>query len=491
MGAKHLISCRTRSVNTTCLYVRTSERMVSAWNILAARNPYVVIVVACALLTGPLIFCRGYNSDEGLAVSIARTAMEDGEWLVPHVFNLRWVERPTLLSWIIAAISAPFGCVNQITARLPIALFLLFGCLLIYWLLRKVAVGVPAALFGVALFLACPLVLRSSVLITADLPLAVLLFFAFYLWWGGNETGSVNLGRWFAIGVVLAFAGLLKGPQPIAYFALGVGLYVLGARLWRHIPGLILAGLICALPLAAWYAAIYTPGDEGNWAAFMRVRSIVVLPGPLIASLKTSVEALPAVLAAAGFVIVRGFHDQNSVRFGFAPALACYAFTAAIVVVFWPGGSLPRYFLPMVLPLAVFGGLGYELSSAQRPQIVAPVMLLTAALLVYGLAYSFVSPFLPLRYRHAQLDAARIIALVRTAPGPLYRTGDTALNVLPYVPGRIFIATPDELAAAAGPAWMVLPNDQAHALLARRPEKLHAVMPLGDAEQWQVLRLDR
>ena len=161
-----------------------AERIVAAWNSLATRyNPYAAIAVACALLAGPLIFFRGYNSDEGLAVTIARTAVEDGEWLVPHVFNMRWIERPTLLSWIIAAISEPFGGVSQITARLPIALFLLFGCVLIYLLLRKVAASVPAALFGVALFLACPLVIRSYVMITADLPLAVLLFFAFYLWW--------------------------------------------------------------------------------------------------------------------------------------------------------------------------------------------------------------------------------------------------------------------------------------------------------------------
>ena len=83
-----------------------------------------------------------------------------------------------------------------------------------------------------------------------------------------------------------------------------------------------------------------------------------------------------------------------------------------------------------------------------------------------------------------------MIALVQTAPGPIYRTGDTALNVLPYVPGRILIATPDALATVPGPAWMVLPNDQADALLARRANKLHIVMPLGDAEQWRVLRVD-
>src|SRR5208282_1442148 len=228
-----------------------AQRIVVAWTAIGTRwHPVAVIVVAWAVLAVPLVFFRGFNSDEGLAVSIARTAIEDGNWLVPHFFNVRWIERPTLLSWIIAAISEPFGHVSQIAARLPIALFLLVGCLLIYFLLRKVGAGIAAALFGAALFLACPLVMRAYVMITADLPLAVLLFLAFVLWWDGTAKGSIGLGRWTAIGIVLAFAGLLKGPQPLAYFALGVGVFVLASLSWRQLPGLILAGLICAAPLA-------------------------------------------------------------------------------------------------------------------------------------------------------------------------------------------------------------------------------------------------
>ena len=470
----------------------TSLRLVGAWNALATRyNPFALIALACAVLTGPLILFRGYNSDEGLAVSIARTALEGGEWLVPYVFNMRWVERPTLLSWIIAAISAPFGHVSQITARLPVALFVLFGGVLIYLLLRRVAASIPAALFGVALFLACPLVIRSSVLVTADLPLAVTLFFAFYLWWSGNEEGSISVGRWLVIGVVLALAGLFKGPQPIAYFALGVGFYSLASRSWRQFPGLILAGLICIIPLAYWYAAIYTPGDEGNWAAFMRVRPVAILPGPIVASLRTLSEIFPAALAAAAFFVGRAMRGRDHARPEFVAALSCYAFIAAIAVLFWPGGSLPRYFLPMVLPLCVFGGLGYDLFGEKRPQVIAPIMVITAALLLYATIYALASPFLPLRYRQAWSDAERITAAMQDAPGTLYRTGDTGLNVLPYVPGKILIATPDELASVEGPAWMLLPKDEASALVARRSDKLHVVMPLGDVGQWRLLRLDR
>jgi 4-amino-4-deoxy-L-arabinose transferase-like glycosyltransferase len=475
--------------------VAIAQRIVVAWTAIGTRwHPVAVIVIAWTVLALPLVFFRGYNSDEGLAVSIARTAVEDGEWLVPNMFNVRAIERPTLLSWIIAAISEPFGHVSQIAARLPIALFLLVGCLLIYFLLRKVGAGVVAALFGAALFLACPLVMRAYVMITADLPLAVLLFLAFVLWWDGaakgSIKGSIGLSRWIAIGVVLALAGLLKGPQPIAYFALGVGVFVLGSRSWRQLPGLVLAGLICAVPLALWYAAIYRPGDEGIWAAFMRVRPNLIFSGPLQASVRLWSETLPAALAAAVYLIARWFNGRDRAPAGFVAALACYAFIAPIFILFWPGGSAPRYYFPMVPALCVFGGLAYDMLAARRPQIVAPLLLLTAGLLIYALGYAVASPLLPMRFRPTQIEAARITQLVQAAPGPIYRTGDTALNLLPYVPGRILNATLEQLGTVPGPAWMVLPADEAAALLARRPDKLHAVMPLGEVQQWRLLRLD-
>ena len=218
--------------------VAIAQRIVGAWDALGTRwSPVAVIIVAWAVLSVPLVFFRGYNSDEGLTVSIARTALENGDWLNQYTFNVRWVDSPRLQAWIIAAISAPFGNVSQITARLPSVLFLLCGCLLIYVLLRKVGAGVAAALFGTALFLACPLVMRGYVMITADLPLAVLLFLAFVLWWSGCAKGSVSAalaghrpragGCWTAEGAAAhrlfrARGRRLRARQPLLEAASGV-----------------------------------------------------------------------------------------------------------------------------------------------------------------------------------------------------------------------------------------------------------------------------
>jgi 4-amino-4-deoxy-L-arabinose transferase-like glycosyltransferase len=468
-----------------------AQDIVASWNLACTRwNPIIVIAALWAAVALPLVWLFGFHSDEGLAVSIARTAVEDGHWLTPYMFDIRVVERPTLLSWIIAGVSEPFGHVSQVSARLPVALFLLLGCLLIYSLLRKLAASVPASLLGTAAFLACPLVMRSYVMVTADMPLAVLLFLAFVLWWDGFASGRISVTRWICLGIVLLLAGMMKGPQPIAYFALGVGLFVLISRQWRQLPGLVLAGAICAIPLAAWYAYVYVPGDEGSWANFTRVHPAVQLAGPIEATVRTVFEYLPAVLIAAPFLFSKQTREKGSAQPAFPLALACYAFTASVVILFWPGGSTARYYFPMVLPLCVFGGLAYDVVSKQRPLLAAANLTVTAVLIIYALVYALVAaPLLPMKFRATEIDAARITPAIQAAPAPVYRIGVAGLNLLPYVPGRILSTTPSELETVPGPAWIIVSSDEAKTLLSQRPSDLRLVMAVGE-DDLQLLRLN-
>ena len=466
-------------------------RFIAWWDRFCRRsNPVALIVLTCALLSLPLVFFRGFNSDEGVAVTIARTAVEDGYWLTPHLFNVRFVERPTLLSWVIAAISAPFGNVSQLTARLPIVLSLLAGCLLIYTLLRKVSATIPAALLGVALFLACPIVVRSYVMATADLPLAVLLFSAFVLWWNGYSTGPIGFGRWISIGAVLALAGLMKGPQPIAYFALGIGVFVLGTRSWTQMAGLVLAGMICVAPMAAWYWYVYVPGDETEWAAFMRLNPGVELSGPIEAVARLLSQTASALVLAGAFLVSDRFRGAGPAPPAFVKAISSYAFVAALVILFWPGGSAGRYFYPMILPTCVLGGLAYDALATRRPRFVALLLTLTLCILGYALAYSMLSPLLPARFRVAQLDAARITDFVKAAPATIYRTGPTGINVFPYVPERVLNVAPAELQTIRGPAWLAVPVDEAEALVAQRPNQLRIVMSFGTDDEWRLVRVE-
>ena len=470
-----------------------AERLIAGWTALAKRwDPVVLIVAVSGLLVLPLVWFRGFNSDDGVALTLAQTAITDGQWLTPHMFNLRFAERPVLLSWVIALISLPFGGVTEFTARLPIILSLLGGCLLIFALLRRV-VSAPAALFGVALFLACPLVVRAYVAVTADLPLAVLLFLGFYVWWIGLAAARLTIGRWSAIGCILALAALLKGPQPVAYFFLGVGAYIAVRRSWPQLPGLILAGVICVIPVAAWYAYVYTPGDESTWALFMRLDKVrsATLPHPLRAAANVFAETLPASLLAGVYLLTGGGRRGGQTLSDFVLALACYAFVCTIALLFWPGGEAARYFFPMVLPLCVLGGLAFDSLSVRRPLFVASVLLGTLGILAYAAVYSAIaSPLLATQFRSSKIDAARIMERVRAAPAPIYRAGPAALNEFSYLPVRVATVDMRTLDALRGPAWIVAQTPEADELLAKRKGALHLVLAFGRPQQLRLLRLD-
>ena len=301
---------RLESAPPTPTQAGVAARVVAAWNALAVRfDPYAVIAIACALLTVPrMIVATGYGAKEEPAVAIANTVIAEGVWRLPYTSAWQWIDHPPLLPWIIAALSTPPGEVTQITARLPAAIALLFGSLLVYWLLRRLAAGAPAALVGVALWLACPAVIRLSVAVTWELPVTVLLFSAFCLLWRAIEAGSLRAigpARWLAIAAVLIGAALMKGPHvehPAPAFANPVDPIVrLVADAW---PALLGAVLSLAAPVRR----------EGG--AF----------GP------------PGFFAAAVF----------------------YTIAAGLFILLLPGATTPRYFLPMLPILCVFAGLGYE-----------------------------------------------------------------------------------------------------------------------------------
>ncbi|MGH7170478.1 MAG: ArnT family glycosyltransferase [Gemmataceae bacterium] len=468
-------------------------RLMALWEAFSqAANPLFIITAAWALLTVPLVFLRGYNSDEGLLVTIARGAIENGYWITPHVFNTRIIERPTGLAWIIAAFSLPFGSVSQITARLPIVLFLLGGCLLIYMLLRRVGSSLAAALLGVALFLACPLVLRAYEMTTADMPLAVLLFAAFVLWWIGCERGDISIGRWVAIGGVLALACLLKGPEPIGYFALGIGAFILWTRSWRQIPGFVLAGIICVIPTAAWYIYVFQPGDLTQWSHYMRLTSPAVLHGGIKATLGLLNDIMPLTFIAVLFPWAQRERGKASLPPNFVKAILCYAFVATVLIAVWPGGSAPRYYFPMIPALCVIGGLCYDALADKRPWLLVPGMVVMFALLAYGFVYSLVAaPLMPWQFRSTKLYGAQITKLVQAAPAPIYFTDGVGMNVFPYVPSPIVNTDMQALETVHGPAWIAVFPKDAKILMAKLPDTLHDVLTFGRYHQWRLLRLDK
>jgi hypothetical protein len=283
------------------------ERIVAAWDAFAARsNPLMVVVAASLALTVPAVMLHGAPTENGTVVSIAGIPIG--------------------------------GAGSPLIAHAPAALSVVLAALLVYWLLRRLDASVPAALFGVALLLACPLTVPAAASVSAEMPLATLVFFAFCLWWDGRR--SLSATRWLVIAGALVAALLLGDSQPTTS----------------------------------------TFVSSGAVGAFARILG----------------DALPAVLGAAAYMLARGYDvddaaDTGRARSGFMAAVACYAVASTVFVLLWPGGT-GRYYVPAVLVLCVLGGLGYDRLRERFPSVAAPILFLTAVFIVRALAYSLGVP---------------------------------------------------------------------------------------------------
>lgn len=446
-----------------------AKRVIGFWDALAGKEtaPFLIIGI-WAFVSVPPALWHGYHYVEGLTVTIAQSALTDGNWLTPHLYNLRWVERPTLLSWIIGAISLPFGHISPFVARLPIILSLLAGVFLIWDTLRRMA-SRGAAMFGALAFLASPIVIRYYVTSVADLPLAVLLFAAFLVWWNSCAMGRISLGRWTGVGCLLAIAALLKGPQPVAYFMLGILSFIALTSAWWQIPGLFLAGLLAALPTGLWYAYVFVPGDQSEWLRYTRLSANgLAEPHPFGNAVDFFLEALPGALPAVSLLMMGAVDTTNALPRRLVLALTCYALTCTLVILFWPAKINPRYILPMVLPLCVLGGIAYDALSERRPELIAGSVSIVVGLLGYAAIHSIVSGPLEPAYNLSRVDGLKITGLVGNAPAPVYRTNwNAGLNELAYYPNRVTFIEPTAIATIARPAWIVVPTGTASALISQ------------------------
>jgi 4-amino-4-deoxy-L-arabinose transferase-like glycosyltransferase len=459
------------------------------------RPAWLAVVLLWFLLVVPAIFLRGYHYEEGTVIGLARGALEDGYWLVPHQFGLRFPERPALMSFVIAVLGWIFGGIGPVVARLPPVLSLLAGGLMVFSLVRQRA-GAVAALFGALCFLISPALLQKLITAEPDVILSALLFAAFLLWWDGQKTGHVSLGRWLAVGAMLVFAGLTKGPQPVGYFTLGIGVFLVTQRQWRDLPGFILANAMAGIALIAWYAAVYRHGDFQLWADQSRLHGTGTFSVYLLSRThfvaQLLLEMLPGLLVAVPFVLALA-KKRELLRDDLVLALLCYATMCTLPLIVWPNANT-RYAMPAILAVAALAGLGYERARAEWPRMLDVAFGLALTFAVYGVAIGWIAmPLRPDLFQASRISADKMLAEMRQSPAPLICTFNSINNnVISYLPAPIHMVPIAEFSKLKAPLWAYIYADEAARVRKMRPDltvTLRAVIHNGtNADLYRVDR---
>lgn len=436
------------------------------------QRPLLWVIGLFLVQAIPAAIIRASNLEEGRIVAIARGAMQDGHWLTPYIYGERFAERPVLLSWISAVFGGVTGDVTLWSLRIPHLAIFLGGALLIYNLLRS-NTGKSAAIFGVLCWLSMPMVAAKFTNAEPDIVMSTLLFAAFVVWWQGTISQRITLTRWLGIGLLLGLAGLTKGPQPVAYFTVGVGAYLLVKRQRHQIPAFIAANALAALIIGGWYAVVHQPGDVDYWMVHSRLLTtsgFQLVRDHLDFVVSMLAEVLPATIVIGPAIIILLRRWKNSEP-DLMLAAMLYALGCTLVLVIWPGGVAARYAMPATPTLAVVCGLMFEHCRQNYTKVIAATLtvscLITGALLIRNWV---VMPFWPHLFQESRIAGKAIAAALQRTPGPLYiLTQSSEYNMLVYVRGPIREVTLGDLARLKTPALAVLLPAEEAALAQQNP----------------------
>ena len=188
-------------------------------------------LVACALVLGALFWGLGdyplLEPDEGRNVEVAREMSRSGDYLLPHLNGLPYLDKPATYFAAVAASLTVFG-ESERAARLPSLLFTL-GTIALVWRLGR-SLGAPGTgeIAAVA-FATMPLALAFSRTVIFDAALAFLEALTLFAAWHGF-TAARNTRGWFALAwAAMGVGAITKGPVAIIVPLLIVTAFGFGA----------------------------------------------------------------------------------------------------------------------------------------------------------------------------------------------------------------------------------------------------------------------
>ncbi|MBS0528966.1 MAG: glycosyl transferase, partial [Proteobacteria bacterium] len=298
-----------------------------------------------------------------------------------------------------------------------------------------------------------------------DIVLSTLLFSAFYIWWRGTTESQMTAARWVCVTILIALSGLTKGPQPVAYFSLGVGAYIL-LKQRNQIPAFFVANLCAGLIILGWYVMVYQPGDIQLWENHSRLinstQGLETVLGHLNFAIRLFIEFLPGpiLIGPALVIAVRGWRGS---KHDLLLAVVLYSLLCTVVLLFWPGKITARYAMPGTMALALVCGLMFERLRDSRRKVVISALFVTY--LIFGgllVRAWIVMPLFPHLFRQELKAGATITDTLQKKQEPFYVIQETTnYNMLVNVKQPIHAVLIDDLAKLKTPAIAaVLPAEE-------------------------------
>lgn len=356
------------------------------FNLYLLAAPLIIVgaAVLYSLNASQMVFT---DPDEARYVTIAKTMLDSGDWLVPRLSGEPYFDKPALFFWMLAGAFRFLG-VTELAARLVSVI----GAALLLWTTfqfgsllfsTRVAIWSTLVLATSAFMLIAGRFVRMDVWLTAFVALALLFWARFYFIRASRA--NLILG-YLCLGLALMTKGLIGVLVPAGV----VGAFILYEKNWVSIRRSgILTGFAIVLAVAGpWY--LYMCWQFPNYAmeffykhhflrattnTFGRSANPLYLPSVLLAGfLPWTAFLVVALLRALPIKINAAWPKNPRLRF-------CYWWIAFAIVPFcFTRTQLPVYTMPALPPLALI--LGHYLNRVLRGQRMQEIKWLTGITLV-------------------------------------------------------------------------------------------------------------
>jgi 4-amino-4-deoxy-L-arabinose transferase-like glycosyltransferase len=337
-----------------------------AFNIGRCAPHAAIVALACATIGVNLGPARLLSYHEALVAQGAREMIaQDGNWMVPTIGGMPWLEKPPLAHWLVAAIGAFAGRIDETAARLPSAAAALFLAAFIMALATRHhgrAIGTLAAAVCLTTFW----LIQRGRLADADIQLTAILAGTFWAFDGMRSDPARQKAWRVAFFALLGAASLAKG---IGFGAALASVSIAALLLWDRDVASIRAlawpvGWLIAIVISlAWPLAVLARFPEAidlwNQHLIRRIadRSVAFASEPLGPFLLSPLIGLLPWTPIAMIGFARAVGRARRLRFGIDRLLICW-FVVPIAMLSCAAVRNDHYLIHALPPCSIWAALG-------------------------------------------------------------------------------------------------------------------------------------
>ncbi len=210
-----------------------------------------MIPLSIGLSSGFLAF-----DNDTLYADVARTMVETGNWMMPAIHGVPFLDKPPLFFWL-SGLSVEMLGDTTLAYRLPAALAAAATAGLMYFILRRVSTPRSTSIAAVVALLGCPLFFEYTRRAYMEVPVAGAVLASLYFFSRALENED-DTRAWLAAGLWTGLGFMLKSLVGL-FGALGFGALILVRRRWDLLANRgMWAGLgVCALVCVPWHGYAY------------------------------------------------------------------------------------------------------------------------------------------------------------------------------------------------------------------------------------------